>query len=338
MKILYFGDTNKDGTAWQRIEAMRRNGHSVSPFDPARYIPKFPLLDSLNVRTGFRLVASNVACKLEREIKSLEWDLVWVDAGAELSPRFYRSLRSRKKPIINYAIDNPFVKRDYRKWDLYKMSLPLHDLTVLKCEEQTAEAARLGARNVLNLLLCYDPVAHAPSPATGLQHDVIFVGSWMPERGPFMLKLRQHGVPLKIIGNAWKRAPEWNQLRDIWLGPSIYGKSYVEAIASSRIALGLLSKGNRDFHTSRSVEIPYIGGAILCAERTRLHEEMYRDGIEAVFWTTADECVAQCRKMLADPAGCRAMAERAKLRVVELGRSNDEVVELIFQKAIRRAD
>ena len=273
MKILYLGENSPESTSWHRSCALRRLGHEVSVWNPNDFIPgqeRIPFFSSFNVRTGFRLVAGIVASRLRDRLEGEEWDLVWVDCGPQISPSFYRWLRKRGRPVINYMTDNPFQKRDYRKWDLYIRSLPLHDLTVLPRLENVAQAQAAGAQNVMRVFFSYDPVAHAPSEGTASvkQNDVIFVGSWMPERGAFAVKLLNAGLALKIVGNAWPRSPEWKILKPHWLSGSVYGKSYVEAIESSRIAIGLLSKGNRDLHTQRSVEIPFIGCGVFCAERT----------------------------------------------------------------------
>lgn len=336
MKILYIGETSPDSTCSHRAGALRRLGHKVSAWNPSNLVPgqeRIPFFASFNVRTGYRLVAGIVASRLRSRLLHERWDLVWVDCGPELPASFYRWLRQRGAPVVNYMTDNPFQMRDYRKWDLYRKSLPLHDLTVFPRLENVAQARAAGAKNVMRVYFSYDPVAHAPSPSVApKKHDVIFVGSWMPERGPFALEVLRSGLGLKIVGNGWPRSPEWNVLQPHWLGGSIYGKSYVEAIESARIAIGLLSKGNRDLHTQRSVEVPFIGSAAFCAERTTEHMEMYREGIEAIYWTSPEECTKACLKLLEDPAECGRMASRARNRVIDLKLSNDEVMASILER------
>ena len=338
MKILYLGDSWPDGTCAQRREALRRLGHEVTAWNPGRLIPgqgRIPFFDSFNVRTGYRLVAGIVASRLRARLLHESWDLVWVDCGAQLSPAFYRWLRKSRAPVVNYMTDNAFQSRDHKKWDLYRQCLPLHDLTVVPRAGNVSEARRAGAKDVMRVYFSYDPVAHAPSPGAAEAkkvHDVIFVGSWMPERGPFARAVLQRGLSLSILGNGWRRSPEWPDLKGHWLGGSVYGRAYVEAIESARIAIGLLSKGNRDLHTTRSVEVPFIGSAAFCAERTAEHAEMYREGVEAVFWNSPQECAQACLKLLEDPAGCRKMAARARNRVIELKLSNDEVAASILDR------
>jgi spore maturation protein CgeB len=85
-----------------------------------------------------------------------------------------------------------------------------------------------------------------------------------------------------------------------WRGPGIYDdQSYLAAILASKICLGLVSKANRDLHIRRSIEILTLG-SLLCAERTTEHMELYEDGIEAVFWNSAEECAEKYRELLTD--------------------------------------
>ena len=230
--------------------------------------------------------------------------------------------------------DNPFQRRDFRKWDLYLKCLPFHDLTVLPRQENVGQALDAGAKDVMRVYFSYDPSAHAPTVGADQmkKHDVIFVGTWMPERGPLVVALLRAGLGLKIVGNAWPRSPEWNEIKSHWLGSSVYGRAYVEAIESARIAIGLLSKGNRDLHTQRSAEVPFIGSAAFCAERTSEHMEMYREGEEAIFWDSPEECVLACQQLLKNDGDCARMAARARERVIALGLSNDEVVASILDR------
>src|SRR3984893_15402741 len=99
----------------------------------------------------------------------------------------------------------------------------------------------------------------------------------MPERGPFLARLIELGIPLTIRGNRWNKAKEWPLLENFWQGPGVYNdEDYAKAIQCAKVSLGLLSKGNRDQHTTRSMEIPSLQG-LLCAERTREHESLYRE-------------------------------------------------------------
>lgn len=330
MKILYLGDDNPSFTSAHRANALRRLGHEVKVINPRAALPRSPLVGGISTRLGLGPFVPWINAVLRRKIDGEAFDLAWIDCGAELSPGFHRWLRARGMRILNYNVDDPFGVRDGHKWDLYRRAVPGHDLTVVVRSENVAEARAAGAKNILRVFRSYDPVAHAPVILSDAEQrqwasEVVFAGSWMPERGPFMVRLLELGVPLSIRGNDWQKAPEYERLRPIIRGEAVYGSDYVRTIQCARLALGLVSKGNRDLHTTRSLEIPFIGGAAFCAERTSEHEVMYQDGQQALLWNSAEECAECCREGLADPARLRRLAENGRKRVVQLRLANDDI-------------
>ena len=110
------------------------------------------------------------------------------------------------------------------------------------------------------------------------------------------------------------------------------GEDYAKAIQCAKVNLGLLSKGNRDLHTTRSLEIPAIGG-LLCAERTAEHLEMYMEGEEALFWSTAEECASVCRAVLDDEPRRQRIAAAGHARNLVNGNSNEKVMRAIIERA-----
>jgi spore maturation protein CgeB len=138
----------------------------------------------------------------------------------------------------------------------------------------------------------------------------------MPERGSFLAAIMKFGVPLSIYGDRWYKAPEWHTLRSAWRGPGLYGDTdYALALASAKVCIGLLSKGNRDETTTRSFEIPLLG-SVLCAERTAEHCRLYREDEEAVFWSSPEECANKCRLLLADDDLRASIAARGQTRCI----------------------
>jgi len=267
-------------------------------------------------------------------VSSLDYDLVWLDTGAQISPSVLRMLKKGNIPVINYNHDDPFGSRDGRKWDLYRKCVKLYDLVVVVREENVREAREAGAKRILRVFRPYDPVAHHPKQrkeedAHRFQRDVVFVGSWMPERGPFMKRLRELGVPLSIFGSSWEKAREYRDLCQVVNGP-LYGDDYIRALQYSKVALGLLSRGNRDLHTQRSAEIPYVGGAAFCAMRTTEHEMLFKHGEHAMLWSSPEECADACFCLLNDELKRRRMVESAKRRIESLQLSNDRVIAAIL--------
>jgi spore maturation protein CgeB len=140
-------------------------------------------------------------------------------------------------------------------------------------------------------------------------------------------------VPLAIYGNDWQKAPEWPGLQSAWHGPAIYGDDYLKAIQLAKVSLGLLSKGNRDLHTTRTFEIPYCGG-LFCAERTSEHLQLYQEDIEAVYWSDAKECINKCQKLLNDDKMRNEIAEQGRIRCLRNGIFNEINLDKMLKAAM----
>ena len=334
MRILFVGSDS--GTTRHRFYALRRLGHSVNLADPWGFVRKQRLAGRLIAKLIYEVGAMPIEplaqWHLRRRVSDFrrDYDLVWVDHGELLGPSTVRWLRSMAARIVNYNVDDPFGARDKRRFTLYRRAVHAYDLVVVVREENVKEARDHGAQSVLRVFRSADEVAHAPVRLSDQDHqrwasEVAFIGTWMPERGPFLLHLVENGVPLSIWGDRWQKAPEWSELRGSWRGPSIFDRGYVKVIQSAKVCLGLLSKGNRDQHTQRSSEIPFCGG-LLCAERTKEHLMMYRDGDEAVFWDSATECVRKVNWLLDHRNERIRIARAGQARCRHNGHQNEKVL------------
>ena len=334
LRILYLGAA--DGTCLDRANAYRRLGHEVTHWTPRLMLPASPWIDRVIWRLGGAFVAPWVGQTLKRELLGKSFDLCHVDNGECITPALVAQLRRSCGSVINYNIDDPFGPRDRRRFSAYRAAVPHYDMVFVIRALNVAEARQLGARRVLCVHRSADEVSHAPvamsaAALAAWSSDVLFLGTWMPERGPFLVELLRLGVPLTIRGARWQRAPEWSQLAAAYKGGPLFGADYARAVQGARINLGLLSKGNRDLHTTRSLEIPALG-ALLCAERTSEHEAMYADGGEAVFWSTAQDCAQACKTLLADEPRRAAIASAGKRRIGANRHFNEAMLQRILSE------
>jgi spore maturation protein CgeB len=336
LSILYLGKI--DGTSLDRANALRRLGVAVEHLDPLALMPRTPWVHRITWRIGGHVLSPWVLRALPRALAGKHFDLCYVDSGEWVTPRAIELLRAHSKRVVNYIIDDPFGARDVARFTAYRRSVPYYDLCVVVRTQNEAEAKALGARNVMRVFMSSDEVSHAPRVLTPSDRerwraDVLFLGTWMPERGPFLRHLIELGVPLTIRGANWNKAPEWPALQASWKGGPLRGDDYAKAIQCAKVNLGLLSKGNRDLHTTRSLEIPALGG-LLCGERTAEHSEMYVDGKEAVFWSDAAECAAKCHWLLEHEDERLRIAEAGRARHAANGISNENVVRAIVERAM----
>lgn len=333
MKILYLGHTR--GTSKHRADALVRLGHQVQTIDPELMVPSGRFATKLHWETGGLLCEKAVKNAVLSRLEHDSFDVTIVNGGRYVGPSLVTELRRRFGPVLNYNNDDPFGGRDRFSWALYLRTLPYYDLVAVLREENVAEARARGAKQVLRVWFSADEVAHAPRVLTPEDDarwgsEVVFVGTWMPERSPFMVQLLERGVPLSLYGGRWQKSPEWPALQSVWKGPATKtDDEYAKAIQASKICLGLLSKGNRDLHTQRSLEVPYLGG-LLCGERTTEHQTLYCEGEEALFWADAAECAEVCLALLKDETRCREIALRGQVRCRQNENLNEPVMANIL--------
>lgn len=85
---------------------------------------------------------------------------------------------------------------------------------------------------------------------------------------------------------------------------------------------------------SRNIGTPTLG-SLLCAERTSEHLALYEEGVEAVFWNDAEECAAQCHRLLADDALRARIAARGHERALRNNLLNEPMLAAIIKRAVR---
>ena len=335
MSVLFIGPVS--GTSAHRQAAFRRLGHAVEVVEPRRWLPASPWIDRFEWHVSPGVLGTVVERRLAAWLAARpRFDLVFVDGGSLVTASAVRLLKRHARFVASFNHDDPFGRRDGARFAAYRKAVPEYDLVTVVRPPNLAEAKAHGARDVLLHPMVSDEVAHAPRAMTAQQIDqwsseVAFVGSWMPERGPFMLDLVKRGVPLAIFGPRWNKAPEWEALRTFHRADYVDGEDYAHAVQGAKISLGLLSKGNRDEHTTRSMEIPALGG-LLCAERTDEHRRFYDEDVEALFWADSAECADVCRRLLADEPRRAAVARRGSERAAANGFTSEHLIVRMIER------
>lgn len=334
LHILFIGANG--GNALKRANALKRLGHDVMLIDPYSLFPFRNVVGRLIYYGGASVIESYLKRKIIPLLNKCNFDVTFVDNGEFVGRNVLSVLRKVSPLIINYNNDDPFGTRDKKKWRLYLEAVPNYDLLAVVRPVNVAEAYALGAKKVLQVFMAVDeldgPREITPQDRRRFPHEVLFIGTWMPERGQFLRELVAAGVPLAIYGNDWQKAPEWPALQAAWHGPAIYGDDYLKAIQLAKVSLGLLSKQNRDLHTTRTFEIPYCGG-LLCAERTPEHLQLYQEDVEAVYWSDAQECIAKCHKLLNDDQRRAEIAENGRRRCLRNGIFNEPNLKKMLDAA-----
>lgn len=347
MRIFYLGQLNSGSTSFHRRDALQRLGHNIESYDPwtnFSFLLKQKVFDYLNLQTGYLFLQHSVVRELRRFLllkNIFKYDLIWVNGGELFGKRVLLLLKSFNLPIVLYNNDDPTGFRDKGRFFSLKKALPFYDLVASVRESTCNELLFMGCKNVMRVWMSYDEIIHAPPKPNEVipplfRSDIAFIGTWMRHEGRDLLlnNLWEAGLNIKIYGPRWELCSNKFLIAHSWAKGFLENRDYACAIAGSKICIGLLSKGNRDQHTRRSVEIPYAGG-LLCAQRTPEHLQLYREDQDAVFWETPEELVYQCKRLLGNEQLRKRIQLSGMARVRQLGVGNETICQSILERAMQ---
>jgi spore maturation protein CgeB len=229
--------------------------------------------------------------------------------------------------VTGYHNDDPFgQKQNMLRYRHFLPSLPLyHGFHVYRqCNIQ--EMLQAGVPKVKVLMSYYLPWVDYPRrlSSTEISHwgcDVIFAGHCENDlRLECMAALVGDEIRLRIYGGEryWKRALPKGVYSKVQPRPAIFGEAYRKALCGAKIALSFFSKWNRDEYTRRVFEIPACG-VFLLSERTTVMQQLFAEGAEAEFFSSADECLEKARFYLNNDAARKRIAQAGHRRVITSG-------------------
>ena len=159
--------------------------------------------------------------------------------------------------------------------------------------------------------------------------DVGFIGAWEEERCKSILYLVDHGVKVKVFGDArWNKYANYSPNLTI-MGRLLKNEDYCKSLQAFRISLCFLRKMNFDTQTTRSVEIPACGGFMM-AELTDEHLNLFAENKEAVYFSSNEELLKKCLYYLNNEQERNAIAIAGRNRTIISGYSNEGMISSII--------
>jgi hypothetical protein len=298
-------------------------GHDVIPFDTTPFV--------VGGRRVFRSVAhrtnygppvwalNKALLSRAKEVEGLR--LVWVDKGRWIYPETLDQLRAQTGAcLVHYTPDAQLLDNRSTHFDA---CIPRYDLVVTTKPFEVALYEAAGARKVQLVLQGYGsrfkPMPPAGSQAAALQSDVCFVGHCQRHYAGRLRIAAQSGAKLRIWGPRWGRyARLHGWARKYVAGDGIWGEEYPRALASTKIALGLLSKRIPETTTTRTFEIPATG-VFMLAERTEDHLSLFKEGVEAEYFDSDEELQDKIRFYLAHDSAREKIAAAGRERCIRSG-------------------
>ncbi|MDB4911335.1 MAG: uncharacterized protein JWO39_2158 [Gemmatimonadetes bacterium] len=308
-----------------------------------------PRIDGLNARV---LAAA----------QRFEPQLVWAEKQEYLRAETVQQLRAGGAVTLHYNPD-PYFSLSWKRTRLADECVKLYDALVVTKRYELDEYRRHSKGRVMYSPLGYDPIGHAPPPehVANAREKVVFVGGWEPRRERLLAAASEATSEVAVWGYGWDiaqrsrldplRALRLGRLtpgRSVYLGAphnrlsptlragegsngEIYEERYAGVVAGSQIALGFLRELNPDQHTTRSFEIPAIGGFML-ADRTDDHREFFEEGREAEYFSTDDEFRDKVKFYLANESARLRIARAGHERCMTSGYSYDDRIRAVMNE------
>jgi len=203
--------------------------------------------------------------------------------------------------MVHYTPDPQFK---FHRSKLFFGSIAQYDLCVTTKPYELNDYASAGARDTLLVLQGFRAEFHPERKlcdiAANWKSDILFIGHFEPHYARQLRALAPLNVEFSIHGRRWREYARWHRwARGIVGADGVWGTDYAVALASTKIGIGLLSKLTDDSTTTRSFEIP-ASGALLLAERTKEHMELFEEGLEAEFFDSTHELQEKAARYLRD--------------------------------------
>lgn len=300
MKILFIGP--RQGNSYKRFRAIKKLYKDTESCFTDNFYGNL-LLYKIFHNFSPKLINLYVHYYFKKKIIK-KYDLIFINNEAVVAKNTILFLKKKTKKIILYCNDNPFLKRDKKKWLLLKEGLKFFDFIFFEIFSRLKYAKINKLKNCYAVLPQYEKETDKKYLIKKKNkihnNDIVFVGNWFPERSKFFLDLHKLGVDFKIYGMGWhKDKYVFNILKSKIYNKYVENPEYSKIIQSSKIALCLLSKGNDDDITTRTIEIPAIG-TLLLSEKTNTQTKILIENKEAVYFKNVKDCAIKCRKLLAN--------------------------------------
>jgi len=303
MRVLIVGEDAPGGLMASYARGFTELGADVKTYCLARaYRESVPSISSRALRRlAERMLLSAFNARVERELSSIDADLVLVLKGHRLNPVTVDRLREAAgAPVVNFYPDDPFSRERSNQLAYGPNVLAAYDACFTFARHLVPAYERASVQAVHYLPFARDPDQHGPVTASSsLDFDVVFVGNLDESRVRCLEALAgRHRVG--VFGERTHEAiGRGSPLARATLGPPAYGAELARALARGAISLNVMRPQNAHSHNMRSFESPACG-AFTLSQRTRELSELFAEGEEIVCFDTVEELCDAVDRTLRD--------------------------------------
>lgn len=334
--ILVLGNTDPEQLSASYRRAFEALGHKVIHVDMDQLAPRVSA--SLRTRVGYRLTkrsatlgrlaAATVNRRLLALVRERRPDLFFTVNGDFLTPGAVRAIKEAGTPVFIFHADNPLPPHRANRPETIPAALAA-DRYFIWSQTVAGRLDQLGVR-ARYLPFAWDPIVFPYEPRCPMEHDVVFIGGWDPEREEILERVAAE-FDLKIWGPPYwaTRTKLGSRARDSWQGRAVRGPEAATIIARSKIALNILRDQNLPDGTNmRTFEVPGAGGFAL-ATYTPGTDAIFPDRRSGAFFRTALDLLSQIERYLPDEETRVSMAQAAHGAVAREHRYVDRTRQIL---------
>jgi spore maturation protein CgeB len=326
MKILFIGVNN--GNSKFTYNAIKKTYPQIKFLDTSKILNNFYYKIFYHISPiFFNQIISNF---YKKKITKF-YDLVFFFNVEFINEDALKTIKKFSKRTYYYCADNPFVTRDKQRWTLIKKIISKFNFIIFHQKSREKYVGEYKIKKFITIIPPYFKDIHIINGKENIKKNIVFVGSWFPERGKFFYELKKKGFLVDIFGPHWDKDKKYYKYlkEDINL-KDLSPREVAKTINKYKIAIGLLSKENEDDITNRCIEIPATG-SLLCSERTATLKKILIENKEAVYFNNPNECIKKCNKLLNNPKLRIRIARKGHNKIVKVLRPE---AERVFRKLL----
>ena len=253
---------------------------------------------------------------LVKKVKKFSPDIILLWRSTTILPKTVKKIKeiSPKTKIILYHNDNPYIglinKFKYRH---FLNSIKYSDITAGYRPEDIKNIKKYGAKKIKLIMPNYISYLHKPISAKK-KIDVIFIGHYSEDRAQILNLLNEKKIKFEVYGPGWENVKSKVLWKNKIKLKKIINQKYVNKISQSKIAIGFLSKKNKDVYTRRCFEIPACGTLLLAPETMEL-KKILKNQKEAIFWKSENEIANIIFNILNNKNKLNKISKKGMLRI-----------------------
>lgn len=328
MKVLFLG--SNFGNAYLQFLAFKKLYKNVEKIDPSFGITGNKVISYIFNKISPKILEPMINIYVNRKIRN-NYDLIYVKSGEYIGKNLIINLKKKTKKIIYFCNDNPFVKRDKKRWDLFHPASKFYDLIIFQDKSRISGAKKKGLKKIIVVTPPYDKNIHKKINLKKKNKDVVFVGTWSKQKGYFINRLIELGLNIKIYGSNWRKDKNFQSIKKFINTGHLKFLNYTKIIRSSKIAIALYAEENKDTISARSLEIPAIG-TLMLSKKTPTVTKLFKENKEVVFFKNPKECFKKCNFYIHNSKKRENIAKNGYNKVTKhLSVSNEDLIKKVIQ-------